>query len=89
MSAGAMDAITACDMRIPEDLSLIGFDDLDWMSFMKPGITAVVQPLMSMGEIAARLMLDRIAGRDGVIQHVTLEPSLAMRGSVGAPSFVS
>ena len=89
MSAGAMDAITACGLRIPEDLSLIGFDDLDWMSFMKPGVTAVVQPLMSMGEIAARLMLDRISSRDGPIQHVTLETSLAKRGSVGAPGFAS
>jgi LacI family transcriptional regulator len=89
MSAGAMDAIAACDMRMPEDLSLIGFDDLDWMSFLKPGVTAVVQPLMAMGEIAARLMLDRIASREGPIQHVTLETSLARRGSVAAPGRVA
>ena len=85
MSAGAMDAITACDLRLPQDLSLICFDDLDWMSFLKPGITAVVQPLTAMGEAAARLMLDRIAGGAGAAQHVTLSPSLALRGSVAPP----
>jgi DNA-binding LacI/PurR family transcriptional regulator len=40
---------------------------------------------MQMGEIAARLMLDRISGRERAIQHVTLEPSFVLRGSVGAP----
>lgn len=86
MSAVAMDAITSLDLRIPDDLSLICFDDLDWMAFIKPGITAVAQPLMEMGEQAARLILSRIKGEQGEEQHLALQPTLAHRGSVASPS---
>ncbi|TMJ38209.1 MAG: LacI family transcriptional regulator [Alphaproteobacteria bacterium] len=85
MTAGAVDAITSLGLRIPDELSMIGFDDLDWMSFLKPAITAVVQPVTAMGETAARLMLDRLAGGDSPPRHVTLELSLARRGSVAKP----
>lgn len=85
MSAGVMDAITAARLQLPCDLSLICFDDLDWMSFLDPGITAIAQPLTTMGETAARLMLERLKGKDGKIRHVALEPSLSRRGSVAAP----
>jgi LacI family transcriptional regulator len=86
MTAGAVDAITTLDMQIPRDLSLIGFDDLDWMSFFKPGITAIVQPLTAMGEAAARLILDRIAGTRDELHHLALIPELADRRSVSGPS---
>lgn len=85
MTAGAVDAITALGLQIPDELSMIGFDDLDWMSFLKPAITAVVQPVTVMGETAARLMLDRLAGSDSPPRHVTLELSLTRRGSVARP----
>jgi LacI family transcriptional regulator len=85
MSAVAMDVITALKLHIPEDLSLICFDDLDWMSFIQPGISAVVQPVNEMGRIAARMMLARINGDDGALQHQALMPTIAQRGSVAAP----
>lgn len=85
MSAVAMDAITALNLRVPEDLSLICFDDLDWMSFIKPGISAVVQPVNEMGRVAAQIILARIRGDDGALQHHSLMPTIAQRGSVAAP----
>ncbi|MDB5660012.1 MAG: alanine racemase [Cypionkella sp.] len=85
MSAVAMDAITSLNLQIPSDLSLICFDDLDWMSFLKPGITAIAQPLTEMGEAAARLILARIGGEDGEEQHQVLKHRLALRGSVSVP----
>jgi len=85
MSAAAMEVITALDLQIPADLSLICFDDLDWMSFLKPGIAAVVQPLIDMGETAARLILARINGEEGVPRHLALRPEFAERGSIAAP----
>ncbi|MCW0001041.1 LacI family transcriptional regulator [Pararhizobium sp. YC-54] len=85
MSAVAMDAITSLDLQIPTDLSLICFDDLDWMSFLKPGITAIAQPLTEMGEASARLILARIGGEGGEEQHQVLKHTLALRGSVMAP----
>ncbi|OLP59862.1 alanine racemase [Xaviernesmea oryzae] len=88
MAAAAMEAITALHLQIPEDLSLICFDDLDWMSFIRPGIAAVVQPLTDMGEAAARLMLARIAGEDGPPQRLALKPKFAERGSIARPRAV-
>jgi LacI family transcriptional regulator len=85
MSAAAMDVITSLDLQIPRDLSLICFDDLDWMSFIKPGIAAVVQPLIEMGEAAGRLMLARIAGDESEPQRLALQPKFAPRGSIAAP----
>lgn len=86
MSAGAMDAITALNLHLPSDLSMICFDDLDWMSFLKPGITAIAQPLTAMGETAARLMLERLSGDDRPLRHLALKPSLTRRGSVASPA---
>ena len=82
MSAAAMDAITSLDMTIPTDTSLICFDDLDWMRFAKPGISAVVQPLLELGETAAKIVLSRIVGDTGDSRHVVLQSTLAVRGSV-------
>lgn len=85
MSAAAMHVITSLDLQIPRDLSLICFDDLDWMSFIKPGIAAVVQPLTEMGEAAARLMLARVEGDGSKPQYLALQPKFAARGSIAAP----
>ena len=82
MSAAAMDAITTLEMAIPTVVSLVCFDDLDWMRFGKPGITAVVQPLLELGETAARTVLARIHGDASPARHTVLMPRLSERGSV-------
>lgn len=82
MSGGAMAAISSLQLRLPHDLSLVCFDDLDWMSFLQPGITAVAQPLTEMGETAARLILARIAGNRDPRRSEILRPALSLRGSV-------
>lgn len=85
LSAVAMDTITQLNMSIPEDLSLICFDDLDWMSFIKPGISAVEQPLYEMGQESAKLMMQRIEGRIDDCRHCRLNAKLLHRGSVAKP----
>ena len=82
MSAAAMDAITSLGLTIPGDLSLACFDDLDWMRFSKPGITAIAQPLTELGVTAASLVLSRIDGQGGEHRHAVLTPTLTVRGSV-------
>lgn len=82
MSAAAMDAITTLGMTIPADVSLVCFDDLDWMRFSKPGITAIVQPLIEMGKTAANVVLSRIEGESSNSLHIVLQSTLATRGSV-------
>jgi len=82
MSAGAMDAISELNLDLPRDLSLICFDDLEWMRFLRPGISAIAQPLNEMGRVAARLILGRINGDISPFQRQVLAPVLRMRGSV-------
>ena len=82
MSAGTMDAISELALDLPQDVSLICFDDLEWMRFLRPGISAIAQPLNEMGRTAARLILARINGDTSPFQHQILAPSLRVRGSV-------
>ena len=85
MSASAVDAMAESGIEMPHDMSLIGFDDLDWMHFIRPGITAVVQPLTAMGQQAAQLVLERIRGGAHERRAVALSTNLATRGSVAGP----
>jgi LacI family transcriptional regulator len=83
MSTGAMAAISSLGLTVPDDLSLVCFDDLDWMSFVGDGITTVVQPVHQMGTMAAELLLSRIAGDDSEFRHLVLPAQIAERGSIG------
>ncbi|WP_245197414.1 LacI family DNA-binding transcriptional regulator [Labrys sp. LIt4] len=82
MSEGVMRALTELKMSIPQDLSLICFDDIDWMSFHRPGITVVAQPRLAMGEAAARMLLERIRGEDYPPRTVLMPAEMIERGSV-------
>jgi LacI family transcriptional regulator len=70
-------------LRIPDDVSLVGFDDVPWMEMVEPGITVVAQPTLELGRCAARLLLRRLAD-PGLPRAVEcLEPALVVRGSTG------
>ncbi len=86
MSLGAMAAIGELRLRIPEDLSLICFDDLDWMKFVGTGISAASQPVREMGQAAAELMLRRINGDTAPPRRIVLPVELIDRGSVRPPA---
>lgn len=85
MSAGAMAALNALGLRVPQDLSFICFDDLDWMAFVSPGISAVAQPRRAMGETAAQMLLERISGNAPSARRQLLNPRQVRRGSVAPP----
>lgn len=80
--AGLRDLGLVC----PRDLSLIGFSDADWMEFVRPSITAVVQPIEAMGELAARLLLQIIDGESVADGSHVVESRLVLRESVAAPA---
>jgi LacI family transcriptional regulator len=82
MSTGAMEAIGALGLAIPGDLSLVCFDDLDWMQFYNSGVTAANQPARELGGLAADLLLRRIEGDREPNQHIVLPVQLAVRRSV-------
>jgi LacI family transcriptional regulator len=81
---GAMRAFLDAGLRVPDDVSVVGFDDIQSAAFQNPTLTTVRQPLQQMGESAARLLLERL--RDGastVGDFVVLQPELVVRGSTG------
>jgi LacI family transcriptional regulator len=75
-------AVKELGLRIPEDLSVVAFDDMDFMSFMQPSITAVAQPARQLGEVAGQLLLDRLQESSGQPRRVKLDPVLIERESV-------
>ena len=72
-------------LRLPHDISLVGFDDVQWTSMVEPGITVVAQPTLELGRRAAALLLRRIDDPDGELGFECLEPTLVVRGSVAQP----
>jgi LacI family transcriptional regulator len=70
-------------LRLPSDVSLVGFDDTPWMEMVEPGITAVAQPTTELGRRAASLLLRRIENGGGEPAVEILQPSLVVRGSSG------
>jgi LacI family transcriptional regulator len=68
-------------LRMPDDVSLVGFDDLDWTSLVDPPVTVVAQSPTEMGRIAARILFDRIKGGEAPPDCVVLPTQLLVRGS--------
>ena len=84
MAVGVMWAAREAGLRVPEDLSVVGFDDLDLAPHSNPPLTTVHQPIRAKGEEAARLLLRMIAHPDlERPEHKTLETRLIIRGSTG------
>jgi len=83
MTLGAVMALNELGVRIPADLSLIGFDDMLLYSAVSPRLTIVEQPLEAIGTQAAQLMLARLSGKeDGPARAVTLPAKLQVGASV-------
>lgn len=73
-------------LRLPHDVSLVGFDDVPWMEMVEPGITAVAQPTFELGRRAAKLLLLRVDDAARPPQLEELEPTLVVRGSTAPPA---
>lgn len=73
-------------LRVGEDLALVSFDDFDLADLVKPGITAIAQPVARIGSEAGRLILERLAGRTEPAEHVLLPTQLIVRGSSVPPA---
>jgi DNA-binding LacI/PurR family transcriptional regulator len=82
---GALLAFREAGLRCPEDISLIGFDNLDLAEMTSPPLSSVSQPGYQMGSTAARILVDRVRGDNGPAKHVIIETALKIRDSVGPP----
>jgi LacI family transcriptional regulator, galactose operon repressor len=86
---GVLDAVQEVGARIPADVSLIGFDDAEWATLVRPRLTVVRQPTHELGARAARALIRRIADPAARPRRQTLAASLVDRESVGrAPARV-
>jgi LacI family transcriptional regulator len=81
MTLGGLQAIHESGRQIPEQISLVGFDDMDWAPSLRPPLTVVAQPAFEMGEQAAGLLLKRLREPDEPYRQVVLETHLVVRAS--------
>ncbi|MFQ5812593.1 MAG: substrate-binding domain-containing protein [Anaerolineae bacterium] len=70
-------------LNIPQDVAIVGFDDMPWAPPLDPPLTAVAQPTYELGCTTANLRLQRIADKDWEIVEMKLEPALIIRDSCG------
>jgi DNA-binding LacI/PurR family transcriptional regulator len=82
---GSICAFQEAGIRVPEDVSVVGFDDIQNAAFINPTLTTVRQPLLKMGELAARTLLDRIEGREKFVPEITVRPEFVVRKSTAPP----
>lgn len=79
-------ALRAAGLRVPHDVSLIGFDDVPWAEFVDPGLTTVRQPLAALGAGAVAMLLERVADGTAPRRLRTLDVTLIERRSVVPPT---
>jgi LacI family transcriptional regulator len=84
-ATGVYQALYKRNIRIPDAMSVIGFDDVAYAAQMSPPLTTIRQPLVEMGKMAAMMLLRLIAGQTLESNHVELSTSLVIRESCAAP----
>jgi DNA-binding LacI/PurR family transcriptional regulator len=80
MAIGAMHAAFEANLRIPEDISIVGFDDIMVSSYLEVPLTTVIQPKFEIGKISANLLLSRIDdNKNKFMQQIILKPEMVIR----------
>ena len=78
---GCYTALDERSLQCPEDISVIGFNDMPFIDRLRPPLTTVRFPHYQLGTEAAQLLLERISGREGPVKILYLAPELVIRGS--------
>jgi DNA-binding LacI/PurR family transcriptional regulator len=81
---GAIWAFREAGLRVPEDISVVGFDDIPGAAFSNPALTTVRQPLIRMGQIAAQTLVDQIEGNGQYLPEIAVEAEFVARASTCA-----
>ncbi len=85
-AAGVLQAARQLGLRVPDDLSIVGFDDLPFSRFTDPPLTTVHQPVLRKGEEAAQMLIAALSAQGGGASvHRVLETHLVLRGSTAPP----
>lgn len=90
LAIGAMDAIVDHGLRVPDDLSVVGFDDIHLASQVRPSLTSVALPQKELAGLAVELLMEYIEGQDRAAtpQNLRLTPHLVVRQSTAPPALV-
>ena len=83
MAIGALKDIKNKGIRVPEDISVIGYDDSEIAKVAIPELTSIQPPLEELGRIGANEILQLIKGKNVQTHHVVVSPKLIMRSSCG------
>jgi DNA-binding LacI/PurR family transcriptional regulator len=84
---GSIWAFREAGFRVPEDISVVGFDDIPGTAFANPALSTVRQPLIRMGQIAAQTVVDQIEERGEYVPEIAIEPEFVVRSSTAPPPF--
>jgi LacI family transcriptional regulator len=82
---GAIKAIRALDLAFPDDVSLLGFDDSEWMTVLRPYVSTIVQPTAELAEQAWQMMASRFARSGAPFAHIRLPCTVQVRESTRPP----
>jgi len=85
MAMGVMDAVRYKGLRVPEDISVIGFDDIPQASLIRPALTTIRQPLEKMGRVATQMLLELLKQPQKKAGRIELPTDLIVRDSCQAP----
>lgn len=85
LAAGIMAGLAESGARVPEDVSVIGFDDIDISRYTSPGLTTIAQDMAAKVAEASRIILEEIESGEGPRSPVSLDVRLVERGSVAPP----
>lgn len=83
---GSIWAFHEAGLRVPHDISIVGFDDIPGAAYANPGLTTVRQPLFKMGQLAAQTLVNLIEGQGEYVPEIAVEPELVVRASTGPAS---
>jgi LacI family transcriptional regulator len=89
MAVGVMDAARARGMRVPEDLSVMGFDDIPQSRFTLPSLTTVRQPMEQMGRVGMQMLLDLMKNPGNPYRNIELPTELVVRESCRVPRLMT
>jgi LacI family transcriptional regulator len=84
LAVGCYTALDECSLSCPDDISVIGFNDMPFIDRLRPPLTTVRFPHYQLGTEAAQLLLERIRGAGGPVKILYLAPELIVRGSTSA-----
>lgn len=81
MAIGAMRALKKLGFHVPDDVEVIGFDNIEFSAMVDPPLTTIQQPVYQMGQVATKILLTLIDGKEPELRLVRLQPSIVLRST--------